>query len=114
MEQPDPATSLDYHWFGTPLRLTEAPCIISLDCVGPNDEISLSAKEIAGHAYWVIAKCQLARAGWMRVDGSNGWLVSVMGAAEGNDIGNATMGETQNTSLLGDQGERYMEKTESS
>ena len=114
MEQPDPATAIEYHWFGNPLRLTEAPCIISLDCVGPNDEISLSAREIAGHAYWVIAKCESARAGWTHVDGSNGWLVSVMGAAEGNDIGNATMGEIGNTSLLEDHGERYVEKTESS
>ena len=114
MQQPDSSTPIEYHWSGLELRLTEAPCIISLDCIGPNDEIMLSPQEIAGAAYWIIAKCELARAGWMHIDGSHGWLLSVIGAAEPNGIANATMGETGNTSLLEDHGEGYVGLTETS
>ena len=74
----------------------------------------LSPQEIAGAAYWIIAICELARAGWMHIDGSGGWLLSVIGAAEPNGIANATMGETGNTSLLEDHGEGYIGLTETS
>ena len=114
MQQPDPSTPIGYHWSGRELQLTPAPCIISLDCIGPNDEISLSPREIAGAAYWLIAKCESARAGWMHIDGSDGWLLSVIGTAVPNGIANATMGETGNTSLLEDHGEGYSRLTETS
>ena len=114
MHQPDSSSPTEHHWFGRPIHLTEAPCIISLDCVGPNDEISLSAREVVGAAYYIIAKCELAKAGWMHLDGSPGWLVTVMGATKGNDIMNATMGETGNSSLLENDDEGYIGLTETS
>ena len=114
MHQPDPSTPIGYHWSGREFQLTEAPCIISLDCIGPNDELSLSPREIAGAAYWLIAKCGKAHAGWMHIDDSDGWLLSVIGAAEPNGIANATMGDTGNSSLLEDEGEGYIGLTENS
>ncbi len=114
MQQPDPSTPIEYHWSGHPIRLTGAPCIVSLEYAGPSSNITISAKGIVGDAYWIIALCELAGVGWMQIDGSKGWLVTVMGAAEGNGIVNATIGETRNTSLLEDQGERYVELTETS
>ena len=114
MQQPDPSTPIGYHWSGREFQLTEAPCIISLDCIGPNDELSLSPREIAGAAYWLIAKCEKAHAAWMHIDGSDGWLLSVIGAAEPNGIANATRGDTGKSSLLEDQGEGYVGLTENS
>ena len=110
MQQPDTSTLIEYRWSGLPIPITKAPCIISLECAGPSSDITISPGQIAGDAYWIIMKCELAEAGWMHVDGSRGWFVTVKGAAEGN----ATTGETGNTSLLEDQGEQYLELTESS
>ena len=110
MQQPDPSTLVQYRWSGLPIRLTKAPCIISLECAGPSSDITISPGQITGDAYWIIMKCELAEAGWMHVDGSRGWFVSVKGAAEGN----AMTGETGNTSLLEDQGSRYTGLMESS
>ena len=108
MQQPDPSSRIEYHWFGLAIHLTGAPCIVSLDCAGPSSDITLSAREIVGYAYSIIATCELAGSGWMQIDGSKGWLVTVMAAGK-NGIANATIGETGNTSFLEGQGERHIE-----
>lgn len=114
MLQPDSSRRVEYEWEGQAIRLTEAPCIISLDCTGPCPELLVSAREITGYAYRIVAYCELAAMGWMRTDGARNWLVTVMGAAKGNAAVNATIGETGNTTLVEDQGEGYSGLTESS
>ena len=106
MLRSDPSRRVEYQWEGYAIRLTEAPCIISLDCTGPCPELLVSAREITGYAYRTVAYCEPASMGWMRTDGARSWLVSVMGAAKGNGIANATIGEAGNKILVEDQGEQ--------
>ena len=66
----------------------------------------VSAREITGYAYRTVAYCKVASMGWMRIDGARSWLVSVTGAAKGNGVMNATIGEIGNNTLIENQGER--------
>lgn len=114
MLQPSSSRRVEYEWEGRAIRLTGAPCIISLECAGPCPHLLLSAREIVGYAYRIVSYCGRASMGWMRTDGASTWLVTVTGAAKGNGIVNTTIGETGNTTLVEDQGEGYDGLTESS
>lgn len=50
-----------------------------------------------GYAYRIITTCDSAAIGWMPTDGLRSWLVAVKGAAEGDAVVNATIGEIGNT-----------------
>ena len=107
MLQPDSSQRFEYEWEGHAIRLTGAPCIISLDCIWPCPDLLLSAREIAGFAYGIIATCENAAMGWMQTDGARTWLVTVTGAANGSAVMNTTIGENGSTALVEDQGEGY-------
>ena len=106
MLRPDSSRRVEYQWEGHAIRLTGALCIISLDCTGPCPELLVSAREITGYAYRILAYCQVASMGWMRIEGARSWLVSVMGAAKWSAVMNATIGEFGNNTLVEDQGEQ--------
>ena len=114
MLHPESSRRVEYQWEGQAIRLTEAPCIISLDCMWPCPDLLLAAREIAGYAYGIIATCDSAAMGWMHIDGARTWLVTVTGATKGSAVLNATMGEIGNPTLGEDQGEQYNGLTESS
>ena len=113
MLSPDSSRRVEYEWEGLAIRLTEAPCIISLDCNWPCPDLLLSAREIAGYAYGIIATCHSAAMGWMQTDTSMTWLVTVTGAKR-DAVMDATIAQTGNTTFVDDQGGQHNGLTESS